>query len=154
MSGPQLAEATKAIDPDGIGVSPAYIGFLTGAPGKRSTRETCGPATASLIARALDQDIQEFFTGTPSSSSMPMATTTTAESSNAMETTTSPPEPLMTQEELMTWLGVSPWWVNEMLAKHGLPVESVPGTGRKRIRRFKQSSVQAWLDASNAAQSA
>lgn len=80
MSIPDLARATKAKDPDGYGVAQAYIGFLVGLPGNRSTRSTCGRGTAELIAAALDTDIAEFFKDPTASSVVPEGTTATVES--------------------------------------------------------------------------
>lgn len=61
------------------------------------------------------------------------------------------PKPLLTQAELMSYLRVSRWWVDQMIKLHGLPVEYVRGTGRKPMRRFDQDDVNAWRQATNAA---
>ncbi|MBP5931864.1 XRE family transcriptional regulator [Streptomyces sp. LBUM 1479] len=51
LSGPELAEATKAIDPAGKGVSAATVGRITGRG--KTARETCEENTAWLVAVAL-----------------------------------------------------------------------------------------------------
>lgn len=61
------------------------------------------------------------------------------------------PKPLLDQAQLMTWLGVSRWYVEQMIKFHGLPVEYVKGTGRKPLRRFDQDKVNAWRQYDSAA---
>jgi len=51
LSIPKLAAATKAIDPEGRGVSQSLIGFLCSTG--RSQRENCGDHNGALIAAAL-----------------------------------------------------------------------------------------------------
>lgn len=71
---PDLAEATKAIDPDGRGLSPAVIGFLVSEG--RSARERCRLRTAWLLASALGKPVQSLF-------SMFAASTSTEERSRS-----------------------------------------------------------------------
>lgn len=59
LSGPELAQATREVDPDGRGVSPALIGFLTCAG--RSARERCRLHSGWLIATALNEPLQDLF---------------------------------------------------------------------------------------------
>lgn len=61
------------------------------------------------------------------------------------------PKPLLDQKQLMTWLGVSRWWVEQMIKFQGLPVEYVKGTGRKPLRRFDQDKVTVWRQYDSAA---
>lgn len=72
LSGPELAAATRLVDPEGIGVSPAVIGFLAGTG--RSARERCKLRTAWLIAEGVSQPLQALF-------SMPTRSTSTEERS-------------------------------------------------------------------------
>jgi hypothetical protein len=51
LSGPELAEATKEVDPTGKGVSPATVGRLTGRG--KTARDRCEMETAWRIAEAL-----------------------------------------------------------------------------------------------------
>lgn len=74
MSGPELAEATKAVDPAGKGVSAAVIGFLAGQG--RSARKRCRLATAWWIAEGLDVPLQRLF-------AMPTPSTATVERSRS-----------------------------------------------------------------------
>lgn len=70
MSGPELAEATKRIDPTGRGISPAAVGKVAGQ-GKTSS-DSCRLRTAWLIASALDAPLQDLFV-------MPAVSTDTVE---------------------------------------------------------------------------
>lgn len=51
LSGPELAEATKEVDPAGRGVSPATVGRITGQG--KTARERCELDTAWFVAEAL-----------------------------------------------------------------------------------------------------
>ncbi|GGV69057.1 hypothetical protein GCM10010294_25450 [Streptomyces griseoloalbus] len=51
LSGPELAEATKEVDPTGKGVSPATVGRITGQG--ETARDRCEWTTAWLVAEAL-----------------------------------------------------------------------------------------------------
>ncbi|MFE3169284.1 XRE family transcriptional regulator [Streptomyces sp. NPDC059224] len=51
MSGPELAEATKDVDPTGKGVSPATVGRITGQG--KTARDHCEWTTAWFVAEAL-----------------------------------------------------------------------------------------------------
>lgn len=70
VSGPELAEATRRVDPTGKGVSAAVIGMLAGQG--TSARDRCRVRTAWLIAEGLDVQIHRLF-------SMPTPATTTVE---------------------------------------------------------------------------
>jgi hypothetical protein len=74
ISGPELAEATKAVDPTGKGVSASVIGFLAGTG--RSARKRCRLATAWWIAEGLDVPLQRLF-------AMPSPSTATVERSRS-----------------------------------------------------------------------
>lgn len=67
LSGPDLAAATRRVDPEGKGVSPSLIGFLTGTG--RSARERCRLRTAWLIAEGVGQPLQNLFSLTQESTS-------------------------------------------------------------------------------------
>lgn len=51
LTGPELAEATKEVDPTGKGVSPATVGRITGQG--KTARERCELDTAWFVAEAL-----------------------------------------------------------------------------------------------------
>lgn len=70
VSGPELAEATRRVDPTGKGVSAAVIGMLSGQG--TSARDRCRLRTAWLIAEGLDVQIHRLF-------SMPAPSTATVE---------------------------------------------------------------------------
>lgn len=55
----ELAEATKAADPAGKGISPAAVGRLT-SRGK-SARQNCELKTALLVAEALREPLSDLF---------------------------------------------------------------------------------------------
>ena len=82
LSIPQLAEATKRVDPAGKGVSPAAVGHLVGQG--RSARERCEWTTAWLVAEALHREtsapLQDLFAmPTPSTSSIERSTSNAEE---------------------------------------------------------------------------
>ncbi|MFI0236384.1 XRE family transcriptional regulator [Streptomyces sp. NPDC016845] len=76
LSGPELAEATKDVDPTGKGISSATVGRLTGRG--KTARTQCELSTAWLVAEALHRrtsaPLQDLF-------SMPTRSTTTVERS-------------------------------------------------------------------------
>lgn len=59
LSGPSLAERTKALDPTGRGVSAATIGRIAGQGS--TSRDRCELATAWLITEVLDARIHRLF---------------------------------------------------------------------------------------------
>jgi hypothetical protein len=71
LSGPELAEATKEVDPTGKGISAATVGRLAGR-GKTS-RDPCEWTTAWFVAMALHQrtnaPLQDLFAMPPHSTS-------------------------------------------------------------------------------------
>ena len=75
ISGPRLADATKAIDPDGKGLSPAAIGRIAGQG--KTARDKCRLKSAWFIASALDEPMQDLF-----SLHMPTDSTSTVERSS------------------------------------------------------------------------
>jgi hypothetical protein len=80
LSGPRLAEATKAVDPDGRGISAAAVGQITGQG--KSAIDRCRLRTAWLIADALDAPLQQLFSRTPPSFFSPSDSTSTVERSS------------------------------------------------------------------------
>ncbi|MEU5036619.1 XRE family transcriptional regulator [Streptomyces rubiginosohelvolus] len=62
----ELSEKTKAVDPEGRGVSPATIGRLTGRG--TTARERTELRTAWLITEALDDRMHALFSRMPSHS--------------------------------------------------------------------------------------
>ncbi|MFF8485225.1 XRE family transcriptional regulator [Streptomyces antibioticus] len=76
LSGPELAEATKEVDPSGKGVSPATVGRITGRG--KTARDRCELDTAWFVAEALHRrtnaPLQDLFT-------MPAASTSNIERS-------------------------------------------------------------------------
>lgn len=77
LSGPELAEATKEVDPTGKGVSPATIGRLAGQG--KTARDRCEIETAWFVAEALHRrtnaPLQDLF-------AMPTDSTSTIERSS------------------------------------------------------------------------
>ncbi len=51
LSGPELAQATKEVDPTGKGVSPATVGRIAGQG--KTARDRCELETAWVVAEAL-----------------------------------------------------------------------------------------------------
>ena len=78
LSGPELAEATKEVDPTGKGVSPATVGRITGQG--KTARERCELDTAWFVAEALHRrtnaPLQDLF-------AMPTDSTSTVDRSRA-----------------------------------------------------------------------
>jgi hypothetical protein len=78
LSGPDLAEATKEVDPTGKGVSPATVGRITGQG--KTARNRCEMETAWFVAEALHRrtnaPLQDLF-------AMPTASTSTVERSRS-----------------------------------------------------------------------
>ncbi|MFC8491836.1 XRE family transcriptional regulator [Streptomyces sp. NPDC057235] len=70
----ELSEKTRAVDPEGRGVSLATIGRLTTTG--RSARDRCELATAWLITDVLNSPIQRYF-------DMPTHSTSTVERSRS-----------------------------------------------------------------------
>lgn len=77
LSIPALAEATKRVDPDGKGVSPATVGRLAGQG--KTARSSCELKTAWFVAEALHEEtnapLQDLF-------AMPTPSTSNIERSN------------------------------------------------------------------------
>lgn len=77
LSGPELAEVTKELDPTGKGVSPATVGRITGQG--KTARERCELETAWFVAEALHRHtnapLQDLFAmPTPSTSNIERST--------------------------------------------------------------------------------
>lgn len=77
LSGPELAEATKRVDPTGKGVSPATVGRITGQG--KTARDSCEWTTAWIVAEALHKEtnapLQDLFAmPTPSTSTIERST--------------------------------------------------------------------------------
>lgn len=72
LTGPALSAATKRLDPDGRGISPALVGRLTGQG--KTARERCRQRTADLIAEALECDVLDLFTPTASTETVERST--------------------------------------------------------------------------------
>lgn len=107
LDGPTLAAKTKAIDPDGKGVSHAYIGFITGRG--TSSRETCGDRVAALIAAALDKELDDLF----ESVVFAFGESTSARGTQAASAGhTELPEQLMDQPQLAHFLRKSTSWID------------------------------------------
>jgi hypothetical protein len=81
LSGPQLAEATKEVDPDGKGLSPAAVGKITGQG--KTAQDRCRFGSAWLLIEALEAKgvvapLQHLFGRFP----MPSDSTSTVERSS------------------------------------------------------------------------
>lgn len=77
LSGPELAKATKRVDPTGKGVSPATVGRITGKG--KTARQRCELETAWFVAVALHREtnapLQDLFAmPTPSTSTIERST--------------------------------------------------------------------------------
>ncbi|MFD8845502.1 XRE family transcriptional regulator [Streptomyces pseudogriseolus] len=77
LSGPELAQATKEVDPTGKGVSPATVGRIAGQG--KTARERCELETAWFVAEALHRKtnapLQDLFAmPTPSTSTIERST--------------------------------------------------------------------------------
>lgn len=59
LTGPELAAATKTVDPTGKGISPATVGRLAGQG--KTARNECRLWTAWLMTEVLDIPIQRCF---------------------------------------------------------------------------------------------
>ncbi|OQQ16088.1 hypothetical protein B0675_02035 [Streptomyces sp. M41(2017)] len=71
LTGPELAEATKEVDPTGKGISPATVGRLAGRG--KTARDRCELDTAWFVAEALHRrtnaPLQDLFAMPPHSTS-------------------------------------------------------------------------------------
>lgn len=76
LSGPKLAAATKVVDPEGKGISPAAVGQITGRG--KTANGRCRLRSAWLIADALGSPLQHLF-----SLAMPTDSTSTVERSRS-----------------------------------------------------------------------
>lgn len=69
---PELAKATRRVDPDGKGVSPSTVGRLVGQG--KTARERCEMETAWFVAEALHKEtnapLQDLFAMPPRSTSI------------------------------------------------------------------------------------
>lgn len=75
LSGPDVATATKELDPDGKGISPAKVGQLAGRG--KTARDTCKVKTGHLVAQVLQGPLDAFFvTPSPSTSTVERSTPT------------------------------------------------------------------------------
>ena len=63
LSGPRLAEATKAVDPEGKGISASAVGKISGQGASAADR--CRLRSAWLMADALDAPLQHLFSRIP-----------------------------------------------------------------------------------------
>lgn len=75
LSGPQLAEATREVDPEGKGISPAAVGRVAGKG--ETAQERTRLRTAWLMSLALKEPVQDLF----DLFRMPAASTVTVERS-------------------------------------------------------------------------
>ncbi len=64
LTGPELAAATKTVDPTGKGISPATVGRLAGQG--KTARDVTRLSTAWLMTEVLDIPIQHCFDMHPS----------------------------------------------------------------------------------------
>ncbi|MEV0090384.1 hypothetical protein [Streptomyces sp. NPDC050738] len=101
-----LAAKTRSIDPDGKGLSHAYVGFISGRG--TSSRETCSDRAATLIAAALDQEVTILF----ESIVFTLGESTSARTPRTPEHRTALPERLMDQPALAAFLRKSPSWID------------------------------------------
>lgn len=130
---PHLVEATRQADPDGQGLSRAYIGFLV-STGK-SGRDECSDRAAGLLAEALSAPMEDLFdTGAPLSVA---AESTSTPRMQIMTSDSSPlPTQLMTSKQLVGFLQKSLSWLEKELRDPDFPVHYAG-----RSRRFNPHEV-------------
>jgi hypothetical protein len=69
LSGPDVAAATKEVDPEGKGISPAKVGQLAGRG--KTARDACKVKTGQFVAQVLQGPLDAFFVApSPSTSTM------------------------------------------------------------------------------------
>ena len=68
LSGPAVAARTKAIDPEGRGISPAKVGQLAGQG--RTAKDRCKRLTGELLSLALRRPLDALFVAPSPSTSI------------------------------------------------------------------------------------
>ncbi|MFE9906464.1 hypothetical protein [Streptomyces achromogenes] len=106
----RLAAKTKEVDPDGVGLSRAMVGFIVGKG--KTAREECSDHAAGLVAAALGKEVNDLFE-TPVFALT--ESTSTRRSKTAKERRTELPERLMDQRELSEFLRKSMSWIDKQI---------------------------------------
>lgn len=144
LSIPGLAQATRAKDPAGDGISRAMLGFLV-STGK-SARQECSDRAARLIADTLGREVGDLFQDVAPMVAISTSTATSREEMQTTTSTTSEPEPLLTSRQLRKWLQKSESWLDGMI-RDGIIQPIYAG----RNRRFDRTTVLQELAAYRAA---
>jgi predicted DNA-binding transcriptional regulator AlpA len=144
LSGPTLAAATKAVDPEGKGISPAMVGFITGTG--KSARDECSERAADLIAMALNKPTSRFFETTDVAADL--ESTSTPREQTQMRPTEQQIEGLVDLTTLTKLIGKSKSWIYEQRIAHPRGSEHpFPIRYAGQSPRFLFSEVLAWMDA-------
>ncbi|MET8765522.1 hypothetical protein [Streptomyces sp. NPDC004658] len=118
----RLAAKTKEVDPAGVGLSRAMVGFVAGKG--KTAREECSDHTANLIAEALGREVAELF-------ETPVLTfaesTSTRRSKSGERRKSDLPERLMDQRELSEFLRKSMSWIDSQIQEAAERGELWPG---------------------------
>lgn len=104
----QLAAKTRAIDPDGRGLSKSYVGCIVGAG--KTARAECSDRAANLISDALEMELS---TGFEAVSYVFNESTSTRGSQ--IEAVQPLPRELMVQDELSRFLRKSSSWIDQQI---------------------------------------
>ncbi|MFJ2292154.1 hypothetical protein ACIOG7_10640 [Streptomyces sp. NPDC087894] len=141
---PHLAARTKELDPDGKGLSPAYVGFIVGS-GKTAREETSERA-AGLIAKALNQEVGDLFEDVVLTL---VESTSTRRPKTAVSGKSGPaplPEQLLDQRELSAFLRKSMSWIDGQIKDAKEAGRTWPGLHYVgRSRRFDPLAVLAGM---------
>ena len=144
LSGPNLAAATKAVDPEGKGISPAMVGFITG--GGKSAREECSERAADLIALVLGKPTSRFFE-TDDDVAADLESTSTPREQMQMRPNEQQVEGLVDLATLSRLIGKSKSWIYEQRIAHPRGSEHpFPIRYAGQSPRFRFSEVLAWMD--------
>ncbi|MFJ1581604.1 hypothetical protein [Streptomyces sp. NPDC088182] len=133
MAIPRLAARTKELDPEGVGLSSSYVGFITGSGA--TAREECSDRAAQLIAAALDREVEDLFEAVVYT--LRESTSTRRSSTGAEQSESELPDRLMTQKELARFLRMSASWIDKEIQASRQRGQIWPGLiyvgGRRRF---------------------
>ncbi|MEU0332173.1 hypothetical protein [Streptomyces sp. NPDC006193] len=107
----RLAAKTKEVDPEGVGLSRAMVGFIVGTG--RTAREECSDHAAGLVAAALGKEVDDLFE--ESVLTLTESTSTRRSRSGERRKPELLPERLMDQRELSKFLRKSMSWIDKQI---------------------------------------
>ncbi|MYW48835.1 hypothetical protein [Streptomyces sp. SID161] len=116
----RLAAKTREIDPQGVGLSRALVGFIVGKG--KTAREECSDHAAGLIAEALGREVSELF----ETSVFTLTESTSTRRSKSAERQMLP-DRLMDQRELAAFLRKSMSWIDKQIQVSAQAGEVWPG---------------------------